>query len=362
MNTRLLLLALVPLFVLSACKKETTIQETVTVNEVYNPAPPAYLGTWKKINEDPTDTSKTYFIFMANSSYCLTLEQSEDGFKRKDYSTISGNANSLRFDDQGFRPYKVSGDTMTVYDDSRPGDIDELLVKVTNGSVDAANWLKTLSVSRTVTVPSYHQNNVSTSASFGIDGDFLYISAWNSIWRIYKFNTLNGTHVDSGTAAGNTINAIHFRGSSNKLYHTRYSGTYAMLQRVGLNGANSNLSTNTISSVRSISTNATSGTVYAFRSNTLYSGSEGGNFSSLFTFTGSYPRGNVYYKSDQFLGVYNGTLVLFEISPTFKIIQQYELPGGSYIYQSIATNGSDIWVMFYNNNTNQYGYKKVSLN
>ena len=206
-------------------------------------------------------------------------------------------------------------------------------------------------------------NSPTTSTSFGIDGDFLYINARpTGTYKFYKLNTLNGTFADSANAPASTRFAMHYKSSSNKLYHTRYSGTYNMQQRTGLMGADANLSSNTISSVRAISTNASSGTVYAYRGGTLYSGSEGGNFSSLFSFTGSYPGCNVYYKSDQFLGVYNNTLVLFEISPTYKIIKQYQLPGGSTIYQAIATNGSDIWVMTYNSQAGWYEYNKVALN
>jgi len=175
-------------------------------------------------------------------------------------------------------------------------------------------------------------------------------------------NTLNGTMVDSVNVPNGNWHALHFKASSNKLYNTRYSGSYTMQQRTGLMGASSNLSSNTLSNIQYISTNGSSGTVYASNNNQLYSGSEGGSFSNLFTFTGNYPRAVVYYKNDQFLGVYNGTLVLFKISPSFEIIKQYRLTGPDAGYlEAISTNGSDIWAMTYDNNANRYTYVKVTI-
>jgi len=346
--------------VLSACTKHTIIEETIT--EVgQGPAEVDYYGVWKP---QVTSTNNTeYYVFEKGSAYCKVLGLESSGFKYAYYNTVLVTATHFRIAGEGNRRYSLVGDTLTFIGGWDGPDERQVFVRVTDGSVDPAAWLKELKVLRSVFLPAYNQNNVSTQTSFGIDGDFLYISSWSNNWKIYKFNTLNGMHVDSASSISNNINAMHFKGNSNKLYLTNYTGTQTMQQRTGLAGANSNLSSNSLNSIYAISTNGSSGTVYAANSgNQIYSGSEGGNFSSLFTFTGNYPRCNVYYKSDQFLGVYNNTLVLYEISPSFKIIQQYALPGAQNVYQSIATNGTDIWVLTYNGSKNRYEYKKVALN
>ncbi len=361
MKKNLYLTGIVVALILSACTKKTIIEETVTVVG-QGPAEVDYYGVWKQQNNDPGAQDK-YYLFEKGSVYGAILTEDQYGYRRKSYQTVLVTSTMFRVAGEQNRPYKLVGDTLTFLGGWNGPEERTVFVKVTDSSVTAGNWLKDLKVLRSVLVPKYHQNNVSTRSSLGIDGDFLYISAYNNLWKIYKLNTLNGMNVDSGAAMSNNINALYFKGSSNKLYHTSYSGTSNMQQRVGLNGVNSNLSSNALGNIRAISVNGTSGTVYAVNSSgQIYSGSEGGNFSSLFTITGNTPQSIVYYKSDQFLGVYNGNLILFEISPTFKIIEQYSLPGGLYMNQSIGTNGSDIWVQTYNNPMNRYEYKKVSIN
>lgn len=365
MNTRLLLITLLPLLILGGCTKEITETNTTTVNKPYVAPTLPFWGLWLEINSDPSDTSKTYYELDATTKYCAKMEQEENGLRDIEYSTVLGTDKLIRFDWNSYAPYEISGDTMIVYDNNTPGEVDYILKRVPAGTVKSADWMPSLSIVRRTLLTS---NNYSfnTSSSFGIDGDFLYVNHYYDGTRyFYKLNTLNGMYVDSVSAPVNTYYAMHYKAGSNKLYHTRYSGTYNMLQRTGLNGANSNLSSNSLNSIRAISVNGTSGTVYASTSNgSIFSGSEGGNFSSLYSFSGQYPRCIVYYKSDQFLGVYNGTLVLFEISPKFRVIKQYRLVDDiatRNVYESISTNGSDIWIMSYSNSANKYMYLKVTL-
>jgi len=360
MNTRLLLIALLPLLILGGCTKETIETKSTTVTKPYVAPTYSFWGTWKVIKEDPTDTLKEYFAFDENTASCFQLEERDGGFRSLDYSSVTATDKLIRFDWDGYRPYKIKGDTMIVYDYNSPGEIGERMVREANApSID--DWMGQAKVVRKVYVPQDHQTN--TGLSFGIDGDFLYVNHLaNGTYRFYKMNTLNGTMVDSVNVPNGNWHALHFKASSNKLYNTRYSGSYTMQQRTGLMGASSNLSSNTLSNIQYISTNGSSGTVYASNNNQLYSGSEGGSFSNLFTFTGNYPRAVVYYKNDQFLGVYNGTLVLFKISPSFEIIKQYRLTGPDAGYlEAISTNGSDIWAMTYDNNANRYTYVKVTI-
>ncbi len=365
MNTKLLFVALLPLFILGGCTKETTETKTTTVNKAYETPAYPFWGLWQVINSDPSDTSKSYFQLNKETGYCAEMSTEDNGLRRLEYSTISGDDKLVRFAWNAYAPYTVMGDTMVVYNGWTPGTIEARLKRVPDGTITPEAWMPNMNFVRKVTIP-YAGFSFNTNSSFGIDGDFLYVNhRFNGTYKFYKLNTLNGMYVDSVNAPFTSYYAMHYKGSSNKLYHTRYSGTYNMLQRVGLMGANSNLSSNSLGSIRAISTNGASGTVYATTSNgQIYSGSEGGNFSSLYSFTGQYPRCIVYYKSDQFLGVYNGTLVLFEISPNFKIIKQYKLVdenANGYLSESIATNGNDIWVMAYNNSSNSYSYYKVTL-
>lgn len=365
MNTKLLLFALLPLLILGSCTKETTETNTTTVNKPYVAPTLPFWGLWLEINSDPLDTSKNYYELNSATFYCASMSQDEHGLRQLNFSPIAATDKLIKFDGNSYAPYEVKGDTLIIYDNNEPGVIDFTLKKIAAGTVTADNWMPSLNVTRRVFMQRYGYS-FGTSSSFGIDGDFLYVSHYyqnTSTHKFYKLNTLNGMYVDSANAPVGSYHALHYKASSNKLYNTRYSGSQTMQQRTGLMGANSNLSTNSLSSVRAISTNATSGTVYAFRSNEIYSGSEGGSFSTLFTFTGNYPRGVVYYKADQFLGVYNGTLVLFEISPTFKVIKQYRLVDevADYLYESISTNGSDIWLMAYDNQSDRYMYLKVTL-
>lgn len=363
MKSKLLIALAVPFLFMSSCTKETTETRTTVVKKPYVAPTLNFWGTWKKINT--TNNDVIYFELNKETGYCYELEERVGGIRRVDISTVTGDSNLVRFNWDGFRPYVISGDTMTVYENDAPGSIDELLVRVPSDSINAETWISTLSVTRAVASKS-NIYSIRTNASFTFAGDFIYASRRgpDGTYRFYQINTLNGQFTDSANAPVNTWYTLYYKSSTNKLYHTRYSGTYTLQQRTGLSGGSSNLSTNSISSVRALSANPSSGTVYAYRSGTLYAGTEGGNFSTLYSFSGTYPDMNVYYKNDQFLGVYNGSLILFEIAPTFKIIKQYRLSGNAmglnYIY-NVATNGSDIWVLTYNNSAGQYYYAKVTL-
>ena len=365
MKSKLLVALAVPFLFMSSCTKETTETRTTVVKKPYVAPTYDFWGTWKRVDNN-TNNTIYYYELNKETGYCYELEERAEGLRRVDVSTVTGDSNIVRFNWDPFRPYAISGDTMYVYDDDQPGSIDELLVRVPSDSVNVETWVASLGIARMVDSRS-NIYGVRTNASFGFGGDFIFANMRgpDGTYRFYQINTLNGQFTDSSNAPVNTWYSLHYKSSTNKLYHTRYSGTYNLLQRTGLSGGSSNLSTNAINSIRAISTNASSGTVYAYRGGTLYSGTEGGNFSSLYSFSGSYPDMNVYYKNDQFIGVWNGTLVLFEIAPTFKVIKQYRMPSGSmglddYI-RNVSTNGSDVWIFVYNNEQNRYYYVKVTL-
>ena len=122
------------------------------------------------------------------------------------------------------------------------------------GWINEETWIPNMKVEKTVMIPSLYGINTSNSFSFG--GDFIFANLRNGTYRFYQINTLTGSFTDSVNAPVNTWYSLFYKTSTNKLYHTRYSGTYNMQQRTGLNGASSNLSSNTINSVRSISANA----------------------------------------------------------------------------------------------------------
>lgn len=352
----LTLIAAVALIVgAAACKKITIIEETITeVGE--GPAEIDVYGTWEYQNPDTSDKEIILWKFEKGSSYYQRLEVKESGLAEIEYGTWFITPTHFRRRYYGNLPYRLSGDSL-IFGKWWDGDIVRVFTKTT-GNLD--NKFTDASVTRSLLAPSFH--SVYDNQSFGIDGDFLYVNhRSNGTYKFFKWNTLTGLFTDSVNAPTNTYYPLHYKASTNKLYNTRYSGTYNMQQRTGLTGANSNLSSNGLSSIRAISSNPSSGTVYASRNSIIYSGTEGGNFSTLKSFSGDYPRGIVYYKNDQFLGSYRGSLVLFEVAPELKIIKQYTIPG-KYIEDGIATNGTAVWVISYNDQYDTYEYSRVTLN
>jgi len=231
MNTRLLFVALLPLLILGGCTKETTETKTTTVTKPYVAPTFPFWGTWKVINEDPMDTFKTYYVFDQNALYGVRMEEEEFGLRDLDYDIVKGDALLIKYDGDSYRPYEVLGDTMIVYDDNTPGEIEERMVRVANAP-NPDDWYKKLTVLRKTMIPdNYGSNN---NVSFGIDGDFLYVNLYNSNignYKFYKLNTINGSLVDSANVPGGNWHALHFKASANKLYNTRYSGTINMQQR-----------------------------------------------------------------------------------------------------------------------------------
>lgn len=355
-------LILIPLFAIITlaigCKKVTIVEETI-IEEGQGPAAINIYGVWEYQDPDTSEKDKEYWEFTSANPYYKLLEQRESGLNSVEYGTFFITPTHFRRANYGNRPYTLKGDSLII-NGWDPTDEDDIYLRVDENSINFDDLVKPLSITRSVTVPSFH--SISSSNSFGIEGDFLHVNHRSlNVYKFMKLNTINGVFTDSSTVPGGNWYALHFRTSNNKLYNTRYSGSYNLQQRVGISGGNSNLSSNILNSIRAISVNPSSGTVYAYRNGTMYSGTEGGNFSILKSFSGTYPSGQVYYKNDQFLGSYNGTLVLFEIAPELKIIQQYEIPG-RYIYDAKATDGTNVWVMNYNNSIGRYEYSRVSLN
>ena len=339
----------------ASCKKVTIIEETITeVGE--GPAEVDIYGVWEFQDPDTSNKRREYWRFEKGSPYYQYFDIRESGLIRVDYGVWFISETHLRRQGEGNLPYKLSGDSL-VLDPEGAWNEKELFVR--KKGVNLNSRIKTISASRTVAVPSWH--NITTQNSIGMEGDFLYVTHRSAgTYKFMKWNTVNGMFVDSSNVPSGNWHALYFRSNNNKLYNTRNSGTYNMQQRTGINGGNSNLSSNGLSSIRAISANPSSGTVYASRNGIIYSGTEGGNFSTLTTFSGDYPRGVIYYKNDQFIGVWNGTLVLFEIAPELKIISQYTIPG-VYLYESLSTNGTDVWAMSYNSSIGRYQYNRFSL-
>lgn len=340
---------------IASCKKVTIIEETITeVGE--GPAQVDIYGVWELQNPDTTNKRQEYWRFEKGSPYYQYFDIRESGLIEVEVGTWFISETHLRRQNEGNLPYMLNGDSL-VLDPEGVWNSRELFVR--KRGVQLNNKIKEITPSRTLTIPSWH--SLYNRTSFGIEGDFLYVTHRSGgTYKFMKWNTVNGMFVDSSNVPSGNWHALYFRTNNNKLYNTRYSGTYNMRQRTGISGTNSNLSSNGLSSIRAISANPSSGTVYASRNSIIYSGSEGGNFSTLTTFSGDYPRGVVYYKNDQFIGQWRGTLVLFEIAPELKIIEQYNIPG-KYIYEGLSTNGSAVWVITYDNNINRYQYQRVTL-
>jgi len=359
MKNYILSFGIVAILLLGSCTKETVTETKTTVPYV---APtPKLIGTWKVIESSNSGNSEEYLIFEAKTNYMHNLTARVEGFKRSYTNVYSADEKVLNWDGWLLN-YTVNGDTMTLRES--PSEIEYKMVKDNSGAVTAANWTDNLTFAG-ASVPVINQNNFSWyDYSFGVKGDFLYFSGRRispTQYRMYEFNTLNGTLTDSI----NSVNrmAMAYRASNNNLYFGRASGTDEIMKSVGLQGAASNLSTNTISSARSISINPSSGTIYVLNSSRiLYAGTDGGNFSELTNLSSmnTYIEDMIYYKNDEFLVVYNSTLHRIKISPSFTVVKSYSRADNFSIY-NVSTDGTSIWVYGYDNRLSKNAYRKVTL-
>jgi hypothetical protein len=343
--------------VLASCTKETVTEKKTTVPYVA-PALGIY-GTWKVTQSSNSGSAEEYMIITKGDNFIYNFTKDMAGFK-EDYVSIY-DADDKTFNWDGWLVnYKIIGDTMTWM--TSPTTVEYKMVKDNSGTVTIDNWAKNLNIASTGVLAEFGSDFSLDNYGFGVKGDFLYISGRRGgQYRIYELNTLNGQLVDSVNYF--TRAAIAYRGSSSSLYYGRASGTDKIKKSAGLGGAESDLSTNTISNARNISYNASSGTVYVYNSNrVLYAGSDGGNFSELAdlsTLSTSFYE-MMYYKNDEFIVERNSTLHRVKIAPTFTVVESYKRDNNFRIY-NFGTDGSTIWVYGRNNMTNNNEYRKVTL-
>lgn len=339
--------------VLASCTKEV-VTETKTTVPYKGPTLGVY-GTWKVV-ESNNNNIEEYFIINKDNNFVVNLTNRDEGFKR-DYTSVY-DADEKTFNWDGWLlNYMIVGDTMTWM--TSPTVVEYKMVKDNSSGVTEDNWTKKLNLASAGVMRPEGMNVY--NYGFGVRGDFLYISGYRLGYYIYEMNGLNGQLIDSLSFV--TRAAIAYRPSNNNLYYARASGTDNMKKSVGIGGVATDLSTNALNSVRSISLNPSSGTVYAFNSNRiLYAGTEGGNFTELSDLSTlqTYLNSLVYYKNDEFLTIRNSTIYRVKIAPSFSVVQSYRRDA-TFSIDNIGTDGSTIWVYGYNQFTGENEYRKVTL-
>lgn len=337
-------LAFISLIAIQSCKK------TETVVEEYNPPSPTLYGTWKAINEDPTNNSSLYYVFDKSNNFASTLEEDEYGFRESNSYAFSATNKQVSLGG-GLLNYTVNGDTLKMKYSSTQS---SLFLRVASPTFTPENWLKSISViQKTAAV-----NSLPTNISFGVNGDFLYFSQYVNGYKVFKYNTLNNTKVDSNTVSSNCC--VYYKGG--KVYYGKYANDKLFKTTELDNATNQNVSTNSIYYPVSISINGNSNTIYTLDYNKkLLAGTDGGAFSELFDFS-SYNISMVqYYGNDEFLILKNYSLFKVKISPTFSVTTSYNgIPNFS--ISSIATNGVDTWVYGRENSSNKFKFIKINLN
>lgn len=329
------------LVILGACtKKETIVQE-------YNPPQPKLYGNWKVIS---TNLNGGYFSFPNdgnNFAYILGLD--EDGFKNKEVYAYSATDKQLIISGTVFN-YNLKGDTLILK--SSPSS-NYMMVKTTDPNINASTWLSSTSIAKDL---GKLPNTSSDLHSIGIDGNTIYYSGLNGMGNyVYKYNTSSKVLEDS-IASVNT--ASHYYKSG-----TLYYGFDYMSNKIfkGTPFAPvTSVSSNNLSSVRTVSANASSGVIYAFTSSgEMYTGTENSTFNILFDFQDYNVASVTYYKNDEFLCVKNSTVHRVKISPDFQVLATYEMPESFNAY-TVSTNGTDMYVFGYDSNANDY--KLIKLN
>lgn len=347
-NIQILSIAILSLFALVACNKETT-----TIKQYTPPsAPEEFYGTWQIINKDINAKTKEYFIFIKDDNYFYMLSEDENGFKRMSDAAFAPSDKQLNFG-EGIYNYIIKNDTMFLTY-SKDGNVFSA-VKYKGSDINKNTWIKKGVITRTVDAPKgiVYENTI------GINDDFLYL--YSSIYgggKVYKYNTLNNKFVDSVSAA--SVSLFYKNGFT--YYGFSISNTLVKTSEL-LSATASSISTNNLFNVGSLSINGTSNTIYAYEksSKKLFVGVEGGAFSELYDFVdiGSV-KSVVYYGNDEFLIVKDYRLFKVKISPTFKVISSYQLDNIDGNIYSVSTNGIDIWCTAYYNN--KYQYYKLNLN
>lgn len=327
---------------IQGCKKETVVKP-------YSPTTPTLYGTWQTINTDISNNEKEYFIYSSADNFGYILTEDEFGFRESEGYTFSATDKQFNFGGS-LKNYSVKGDTLKVYESLNSF---KTLVKISNPSFNYENWTNTVDVSRNISAP----DDINSSRSFGINGDFLYF--YNSAYadRVYKLNTLNNKYVDSMDVS--TTCGLYYK--SGTIYYG-FNNTNFIFKSTELQSATLNkISTNKLYYVYTMSFNGNSNTIYAYQSNDImFAGTEDGTFSELFKFSDYNTSSVVYYKNDEFLAIKDYKLYRVKISPTFKVVASYKLNG--YDINNISTNGVDVWACAEDNNTYNNVFLKLNLN
>lgn len=343
--------------VLVSCTKEVVTEKKTTVP--YVPPTLGIYGTWKVTQNNNSGNAEEIIIISKDDHYIYDLTKDIEGFKSNYISIYDADDKTINWDGY-FLNYKITGDTMTWM--TTPTNVEYKMVKDNSGSVTIDNWTKKMNISSTGVLAEIGSDYDFNNYGFGVKGDLLYISgSLFGQYKIYELNALNGKLTDSVNYISSA--AVAYRASSNSFYYGRTSASDKLKKAIGIGGALTDLSTNSISSARNISYNASSGTIYVFNSNRkLYAGSEGGNFTELAdlsTITSSFYE-MMYYKNDEFLVRRNSTIYRVKISPTFTVVESY---GRDYNFsiRNFGTDGTTIWVYGRNEMTDNYEYRKVTL-
>ncbi len=344
-NLNKILTLLISVVILNSCTKE------VTTKQEYTPPAATMYGTWLKLNKDVSDSSKEYVIFKQNDDYYYSLIESDQGFRTSNNAVYSATDKIISLGGY-LNVYSISGDTLIVKDEINKS---IKFIRVNNPAINFENWTSKLSISKSVAAPLL---NISSSRSFGFNGDNLYFYGNKYGGKVYKFNTLNSTILDS-VSVGTSCSNFYKSGST----YYGFSGNNKLGKTTELNsGTYTDASSNILASPYSISYNGTSNIFYAYLGGGgLYSGTEGGAFSILKDLVGYNCKSVVYYNSDEFLTVKNSTLYKIKISPVFSVTKSYKLDA-SYNLYTVSTNGVDVWAYARNYNNNSYEFLKLNLN
>ncbi len=350
----------ISVLLLNACKK--VITNNITEEEIYTAPSIKIIGNWKAVFNNSNADLK-YVSFNADKPF-ETVYYTQNGLNsRYDYAYFATDkyvySNSL-----GTYIYSFSGDTLIL--NSSETKVAYKFIP-TNDVAILENWVGNIAITRSIML----EDNILSGGNdgFGFNGDFIYFYSSPFVNNnIYQLNKLNSKLTYSMAVTSNY--SVFYNSSNNTLYNANLYGSEKMFKTNGLNiGSKTDLSTNALSSINSISLNSSSNTIYAYSSSNqkLFSGTDGGNFNQLFDFNipqiSIYFNSVVYLGSDEFLGLVNNSVVRFKIAPTFSIIKTYyniDLQNSS-IY-NIAVNGADIWLSLYNYNDSKNYFKKITLN
>lgn len=356
MNSKILYFLVIPILLVTSCKKEIT-NKIIEVEE--KPALDLKIyGVWQNLNYNPNNDERKYIEYL-ESGYQTAYFLYESGLQEERTEVLRATDKLVTGRWGQMATYKFSEDTLSLYMTPNAP------MRFLKSSPDVVKgWVGKLTVLRTAEAVS--GMNYNNDGGVGIDGDFLYF--WASPfgnYNMYKYNTLTQQLVDSFSATATEVSVFYDK-PNNRFFYASPQLNTPLVKTAGFNNTTSAASSNSLPYIRNITFNGSSGTIYAFSGNNrqLYAGTDGGSFSSLFDFAalnGIYIQEACYYKNDEFLISDGGRLLAkVKIAPNFSVIKSY--PNFSnFNISSISTNGTDVWVYGENYNTNKYEFRKIKL-